>query len=104
MAEQENAGAKTEPVADLRSRVQTVIEEHINPAVSMHGGFVSLVDVQETKVYIAMGGGCQGCAASQMTLRAGIEAIILEEVPEVTEVLDSTDHAAGTNPFYTDPT
>lgn len=85
---------------DLHSRVERVIEDHINPAVAMHGGFVSLVEVEGTRVFIAMGGGCQGCAASSMTLRMGIEAMIMEEVPEVSEVVDATDHAAGANPYY----
>lgn len=80
--------------------MQTVIDNLINPAVSMHGGFVSLVDVRGSTVFVEMGGGCQGCAASQMTLRAGIEAMIREEVPEVSEVRDATDHEAGANPYY----
>jgi Fe/S biogenesis protein NfuA len=47
-----------------------------------------------------MGGGCQGCAVSAMTLRDGIETAILANIPEITEVVDTTDHAAGENPFY----
>ena len=88
------------PTPSLRDRVAAVIEDHINPAVAMHGGFVQLVEVKDTAVYVAMGGGCQGCAASQMTLQSGIEAMIMEEVPEVTEVIDTTDHNAGQNPFF----
>ena len=85
----------------IRDRVATIIEDHINPAVAMHGGFVELVDVKDSKVFVALGGGCQGCAASSMTLRMGIETMIMEEIPEVTEVIDATDHSAGTNPYYT---
>jgi Fe/S biogenesis protein NfuA len=48
-----------------------------------------------------MGGGCQGCGAADVTLKAGIERLIKEELPEIEEVLDATDHAAGTNPYYT---
>ena len=47
-----------------------------------------------------MGGGCQGCAVSAMTLRQGIERAIKDNVPEVTDVIDVTDHDAGENPFY----
>jgi Fe/S biogenesis protein NfuA len=86
---------------DLKTRVQELIDTMINPAVAGHGGFVELVDVQDSRVYLQMGGGCQGCGAADVTLKQGIERLIKEEIPEVAEVLDATDHAAGTNPYYT---
>ena len=85
---------------DLMTKVQELIDSTINPAVAGHGGFVQLVDVKENKVYLQMGGGCQGCGAADVTLKAGIERMIFEEIPEVTEVLDTTDHASGSNPYY----
>ncbi len=85
---------------DLRIKVQDVIDNMINPAVAGHGGFVELVDVQDKRVYLMMGGGCQGCGAADITLKAGIERLIKEEVPEVEEILDTTDHASGSNPYY----
>jgi Fe/S biogenesis protein NfuA len=85
---------------DLRSKLQDLIDTMINPAVAGHGGFVELVDVQDNRVYLAMGGGCQGCGAADVTLKSGIERLIKEEIPEITEVLDATDHSAGTNPYY----
>jgi Fe/S biogenesis protein NfuA len=89
-----------ESTSGLKERVQQVFDEQINPAVSMHGGFISLIDVKDTTVYVEMGGGCQGCGAANMTLKAGIEAILMEEVPEVTAVIDTTDHASGDNPYF----
>ena len=86
---------------DLKTRVQELIESMINPAVAGHGGFVELVDVQDNRVYLQMGGGCQGCGAADVTLKQGIERLIKEEIPEITEVLDATDHSAGNNPYYT---
>ena len=86
---------------DLKSRVQDLIDTMINPAVAGHGGFVELIDVQDNRVYLTMGGGCQGCGAADVTLKAGIERLIKEEIPEVVEVLDTTDHSSGTNPYYT---
>jgi Fe/S biogenesis protein NfuA len=86
---------------DLKTRVQELIESMINPAVAGHGGFVELVDVQDNRVYLQMGGGCQGCGAADVTLKQGIERLIKEEIPEVAEVLDATDHSAGSNPYYT---
>ena len=86
---------------DLAAKVQELIDSTINPAVAGHGGFVQLMDVKDNKVYLQMGGGCQGCGAADVTLKAGIERLIKEELPEIEEVLDSTDHASGTNPYYT---
>ena len=57
--------------------------------------------VDDTTVFLTMGGGCQGCAMSAATLRDGITASIYESIPEVTDVVDVTDHNAGDNPFYT---
>jgi Fe/S biogenesis protein NfuA len=87
--------------ADLKSRVQELIDTTINPAVAGHGGYVELIDVQDNRVYLQMGGGCQGCGAADITLKSGIERLIKEELPEVSEVLDTTDHSSGTNPYYT---
>ena len=86
---------------EMKEKIQQLLDESINPAVAGHGGFVQLIDVKDNVVYIQMGGGCQGCGMADVTLKAGIERMILEEVPEVTEVLDTTDHASGNNPYYT---
>jgi len=87
--------------AELKTKVQDLIDTMINPAVAGHGGFVELIDVQDNRVYLQMGGGCQGCGAADVTLKSGIERLIKDELPEITEVLDTTDHAAGNNPYYT---
>ncbi len=88
------------PTGPLAERVQKVIETRINPGVAMHGGHVALVDVRENVVYLQMSGGCQGCGMATVTLRQGIERALREAVPEVTEIVDVTDHAAGRNPYY----
>jgi Fe/S biogenesis protein NfuA len=85
------------PLAD---RVQMVIDEVINPGIAAHGGFVELVDVSEDTLYLRMGGGCQGCAASAATLRQGIERMVRQEVPQIENIIDVTDHTAGVNPYY----
>lgn len=84
----------------LAERVQQVIDEVINPGIAAHGGFVELVDVSEETLYLRMGGGCQGCAASAATLRMGIERMVREQVPEIQNIIDVTDHTAGANPYY----
>jgi len=80
--------------------VQRVIDTQINPGVAMHGGYVTLLDVKDDIVYIALGGGCQGCGMVDVTLKQGIEVMIKETVPEIRQVIDATDHAGGTNPYY----
>ncbi len=86
---------------ELPQKVQSVLDQAINPALASHGGYAALVNIEDTTVYVTMGGGCQGCAASAMTLRDGIRSMLMDAIPEITEVVDATDHAAGENPFYT---
>jgi Fe-S cluster biogenesis protein NfuA len=88
------------PPEEIRRRVQMVLDTIINPAVAAHGGMVSLLDVSNNAVYLEFGGGCQGCGMVSVTLKYGVERTIREEVPEVGEILDTTDHAAGRNPYY----
>jgi Fe/S biogenesis protein NfuA len=85
-----------DPVAQ---RVQQVIDDKIAPSLAGHGGWVELLSVEGDAAVIEFGGGCQGCGMSQVTLKQGIEAAILQDVPEIKKVLDQTDHAAGTNPY-----
>jgi Fe-S cluster biogenesis protein NfuA len=88
------------PSEQMRTKVQQVLDEMINPGVAAHGGFVELLDVQDDNVFIRMGGGCQGCGAADVTLKMGIERLIREQVPQVREILDTTDHGSGQNPYY----
>ena len=84
----------------LAERVQLVLDELVNPRIAAHGGAVELVDVTDDTIYVRMSGGCQGCSASAATLRMGVERMVKDEVPEVREVVDLTDHDAGANPYY----
>jgi Fe/S biogenesis protein NfuA len=84
----------------LAARVQQVLDTQVNPGVASHGGHVDLIEVREGTAYIQLGGGCQGCAQVDVTLGQGIRVAILAAVPEVHAVVDTTDHAAGTNPYF----
>jgi Fe/S biogenesis protein NfuA len=86
-----------DPIAE---RVFRVIQDKINPGVASHGGHVTLLDVKDGTAYVRLGGGCQGCGHADTTVKQGIEAMICSEVPEIHSVLDVTDHAAGTNPYF----
>jgi Fe/S biogenesis protein NfuA len=87
----------------MAQRVINVLEQSVNPSIASHGGRADLIGLSEAEgiAYLRLSGGCQGCAMSQMTLRQGIETTLLEEVPELTKVVDVTDHGGGENPFYT---
>ncbi|MGK2930892.1 MAG: NifU family protein [Acidimicrobiales bacterium] len=94
------AGVELDLSGSTAEKVQQLLEQQINPGLASHGGFAELKGVDGSKVYVLMGGGCQGCAVSAMTLREGIAASITSAIPEVTEVIDVTDHDAGENPYY----
>jgi len=85
---------------ELERRVKQVLDTVINPAVAAHGGIVTLLDVVNNTVFLEFGGGCQGCGMINVTLKYGVERAVREEIPEVGEILDTTDHAAGRNPYY----
>jgi len=86
---------------EVPQRIAQLLEQNVNPMLASHGGFATLVGVDGHTAYVTMGGGCQGCAMSQATLTEGIQRAILEAIPEIVEVVDATDHAAGDNPFFT---
>jgi len=90
----------TKPTGALADRVREVLDTQVNPAIASHGGAISLVDVQESEIYLEMSGGCQGCAMSRLTLRQGVERMLRQAIPELTAVHDVTDHASGVNPYF----
>ena len=87
---------------EIRERLQVVLDEELNPAIASHSGVITLDRIEGNTAYITMGGGCQGCAASTITLRQGVHTAFRNAVPEVGAILDETDHAAGKNPFFKD--
>lgn len=96
------AGVDLHLEGTVAERVAQLLEQTINPSLGVHGGFATLVGVDDDrKVYVTMGGGCHGCAMSRLTVTQGIEQTIRGAIPEVTEVIDATDHSTGENPFYT---
>lgn len=85
---------------DVAQRVIQVLDAQINPSIASHGGQAELVAVEDTTAYLRLSGGCQGCGMATVTLSQGIEVAIRESVPEITSVVDVTDHASGANPYY----
>lgn len=85
---------------DVAQRVVQVLARQVNPSIAAHGGRAVLMGVEEGAAYLKLSGGCQGCAMARVTLDQGIEAAILQAVPEVTRVVDVTDHQSGTHPYF----
>jgi Fe-S cluster biogenesis protein NfuA len=94
------AVGQTRTDAEIHLAVQDVLDRQANPAIAGHGGDVRVTDVQDGVVSMLMSGGCQGCASSAATLRGGVESMIRTAVPEVRDIVDVTDHAAGATPYY----
>lgn len=98
---QTGVGGRTD--AEIRARVQELLDRDVNRSIASHGGQISIVDVRDGSLFIAMSGGCQGCAASSVTLRQGFEVMVRRVAPEIVDIVDTTDHAAGSKPYYQRP-
>jgi Fe/S biogenesis protein NfuA len=93
-----NAGVVLE--GSVEEKLITLLDGEINPSLAVHGGYAALQRVEGDIAFITMGGGCQGCGLAQLTLTEGIKATIEDRIPEITQVVDVTDHAAGESPFF----
>jgi NFU1 iron-sulfur cluster scaffold homolog, mitochondrial len=85
---------------NTKEKLQYLFDTQINPGVAEHGGAVQIVDVKDRNLYLRLHGGCQGCGAADFTLRQNIETIVRRAVPEIDQIIDLTNHRAGTNPYY----
>ena len=95
-----NAGTRERTDAESWAVIQELLDREVNRSIAAHGGQISIVDVKDGNLSIAMSGGCQGCAASKVTLRQGFEVMLRRVAPEIVNIVDTTDHAAGNTPFY----
>lgn len=91
---------ESRPREEQMQIVRELLDNEINPAVASHGGFFTLIDVQDNNVYVQLGGGCQGCGMVDVTLRQGVEQRMKQVLPEMVALIDTTDHASGNNPYY----
>lgn len=85
----------------LEDRINYTLYSEINPGLAAHGGEIKLIELTEDKVAVlAFGGGCQGCAAVDLTLKDGVEKTLMERIPEIVGIRDVTDHSDTTNAYY----
>ena len=86
---------------ELSAAIETMIADEVNPALAVHGGFVSYVGHDgEGTAYLTMGGGCHGCSMSRLTMLDGVQTMLSEAIDGVQRVKDLTDHTTGENPYY----
>ena len=93
------------PDASIEERITYILQSEINPGLAGHGGNCALVEVVEDEEHgltavLKFGGGCQGCSAVDMTLRQGVEVQLKQQIPELTQVIDETDHTRTENAYY----
>ena len=86
--------------SSIEERINAVIINEVNPGLAAHGGMVDLVEFREGKAILKFGGGCQGCGMVDLTLADGVEKLLKERIPEITEVSDMTDHSFTDNAYY----
>jgi len=86
--------------SDLARRVMAVLDRDVNPNIAAHGGHAELAGIEGRTAYLRLGGGCQGCGMATVTLSQGIEIAITQAVPEIGDIVDVTDHASGSNPYF----
>ncbi|OHV11918.1 Fe-S biogenesis protein NfuA [Kushneria phosphatilytica] len=85
----------------LEDRVNYILFSEINPGLAAHGGEIRLIQLTDDNVAVLQfGGGCQGCAAVDVTLKQGVERTLIERIPELTAIRDVTDHSDTTNAYY----
>ena len=88
-------------LGSIEDKINYFLYSEINPSLASHGGEVHLVEVlEDTKVVLRFGGGCQGCGMVDLTLRDGVEKTLKNNIPELTEIIDSTDHSQTENAYY----
>jgi Fe/S biogenesis protein NfuA len=86
---------------ELSATIEAMIADEVNPALAVHGGFVTYVGHDgEGTAYLTMGGGCHGCSMSRLTMLDGVQTMLSEAIEGVERVKDLTDHTTGENPFY----
>ena len=90
------------PATGFQAKLSEFVENMINPSLASHGGWVEVTSANEDTgiVEMKMGGGCHGCGASAQTMQYGIQTALMEEFPQISEVVDTTDHDTGENPFF----
>ena len=96
----ESEGDFGELDSEQAKTIIALIEKQIAPSLAAHGGHVRLLGVKKNRAYLQFGGGCQGCSQASVTVKQGVERLLKESLPSLLEVVDVTNHAQGSNPYF----
>ncbi len=83
----------------MLKKIEKLFDEQVRPSLAAHGGNVEIIDLDNDKLFVRLSGGCQGCSSSKATLKDGIQTLVKQNFPDITEVVDLTDHVSGENPY-----
>lgn len=83
------------------AQIKELIEEQVKPAVAGHGGVIEYLSFNDGLLMVELGGACSGCSSSTVTLKLGVEQMIMHYVPEVLSV-EATDGVSDVEPYYQD--
>ena len=72
--------------SDIEKRIKEILDEYVKPAVEQDGGAISYASFKDGVVKVNLQGACSGCPSSLVTLKAGIENLLIRMIPEVKEV------------------
>ena len=87
--------------SSLPDRINYVLYNEINPGLAAHGGNVTLEELYDENIAVLrFGGGCQGCGMVDVTLKEGVEKTLLQQIPQLKEVRDVTDHSQRENAYF----
>ena len=80
-------------------KIEILFDEQVRPSLAAHGANVEIIDLDNDRLFVRLHGGCQGCSNSKLTLKDGIEQLVKKNFPNISEVVDLTDHEQGENPY-----
>ena len=86
--------------SSLEDTVNYYLASEVNPSLASHGGNVSLIALEDEIAILQFGGGCQGCGQVDLTLKDGVEKTLLERIPSLKGVRDSTDHSDKSQAYF----
>jgi len=88
------------PEKEIISEIKRLLEEYVAPSVAQHGGTVNFDSYKDGVVILEMSGACSGCAGSTMTLKFGVEQMLVQMIPEVVAVEAFDDPSSNIAPYF----
>lgn len=85
------SASHAQPTSELDSKIISILDEYVRPAVENDGGAIHFESFDEGKVNLVLRGSCSGCPSSMATLKNGVEQLLKSMLPEVQEVVAVED-------------